>query len=157
MDRIEIEPYHSKYQSDFEILNKEWIEEYFKMEQEDLNILQNPEDYVIKKGGEVFFAILENRVVGTAAMVLTTMGVYELAKMAVNKDYQGMGIGRSLLQRSIKFALDENAREIFLITNDALKPALNLYHSSGFVLCPQNDDNRYLRGNTKMNLILGEK
>ena len=157
MDRIAIEPYHSKYQSDFEILNKEWIEEYFKMEQEDLNILQNPEDYVIKKGGEVFFAILENRVVGTAAMVLTTMGVYELAKMAVNKDYQGMGIGRSLLQRSIKFALDENAREIFLITNDALKPALNLYHSSGFVLCPQNDDNRYLRGNTKMNLILGEK
>ena len=157
MDRLKIEPYDSKYQFDFEILNREWIEEYFEMEQEDLNILQNPEDYVIKKGGEVFFAILENRVVGTAAMVLTTMGVYELAKMAVNKDYQGMGIGRSLLQRSIKFALDENAREIFLITNDALKPALNLYHSSGFVLCPQNDDNRYLRGNTKMNLILGEK
>ena len=157
MDRLKIEPYDSKYQSDFEILNREWIEEYFEMEQEDLNILQNPEDYVIKKGGEVFFAILENRVVGTAAMVLTTVGVYELAKMAVNKDYQGMGIGRSLLQRSIKFALDENAREIFLITNDALKPALNLYHSSGFVLCPQNDDNRYLRGNTKMNLIFGEK
>ena len=146
MDRLKIEPYDSKYKFDFEILNREWIEEYFEMEQEDLNILQNPEDYVIKKGGEVFFAILENRVVGTAAMVLTTMGVYELAKMAVNKDYQGMGIGRSLLQRSIKFALDENAREIFLITNDALKPALNLYHSSGFVLCPQNDDNRYLRG-----------
>ena len=157
MDRLKIEPYDRKYKFDFEILNREWIEEYFEMEQEDLNILQNPEDYVIKKGGEVFFAILENRVVGTAAMVLTTMGVYELAKMAVNKDYQGMGIGRSLLQRSIKFALDENAREIFLITNDALKPALNLYHSSGFVLCPQNDDNRYLRGNTKMNLILGEK
>ena len=157
MDRLKIEPYDSKYKFDFEILNREWIEEYFEMEQEDLNILQNPEDYVIKKGGEVFFAILENRVVGTAAMVLTTMGVYELAKMAVNKDYQGMGIGRSLLQRSIKFALDENAREIFLITNDALKPALNLYHSSGLVLCPQNDDNRYLRGNTKMNLILGEK
>ena len=157
MDSLKIEPYDSKYQFDFEILNREWIEEYFEMEQEDLNILQNPEDYVIKKGGEVFFAILENRVVGTAAMVLTTVGVYELAKMAVNKDYQGMGIGRSLLQRSIKFALDENAREIFLITNDALKPALNLYHSSGFVLCPQNDDNRYLRGNTKMNLIFGEK
>ena len=157
MDRLKIEPYDSKYQFDFEILNREWIEEYFEMEQEDLNILQNPEDYVIKKGGEVFFAILENRVVGTAAMVLTRVGVYELAKMAVNKDYQGMGIGRSLLQRSIKFALDKNAREIFLITNDALKPALNLYHSSGFVLCPQNDDNRYLRGNTKMNLIFGEK
>ena len=59
MDRLKIEPYDSKYKFDFEILNREWIEEYFEMEQEDLNILQNPEDYVIKKGGEVFFAILE--------------------------------------------------------------------------------------------------
>ena len=157
MDRLAIESYHSKYKSDFEILNREWIEEYFKMEQEDLNILQNPEEYVIKKGGEVFFALLDGIVVGTAAMVLTETGVYELAKMAVNKKYQRMGIGRSLIQRSIKLALDENAKEIFLITNDALKPALNLYLSSGFVLCPQNDDNRYERGNTKMNLILGGK
>ena len=73
MDRLDIEPYHSKYQSDFEILNREWIEEYFKMEQEDLNILQNPEEYVIKKGGEVFFALLDGRVVGTAAAVPTTL------------------------------------------------------------------------------------
>ena len=55
MDRLAIEPYHSKYQSDFEILNREWIEEYFKMEQEDLNILQNPEEYVIKKRWRSFF------------------------------------------------------------------------------------------------------
>ena len=95
MDRLAIESYHSKYKSDFEILNRELIEEYFKMEQEDLNILQNPEEYVIKKGGEVFFALLDGRVVGTAAMVLTETGVYELAKMAVNKKYKRMGIGRS--------------------------------------------------------------
>jgi hypothetical protein len=37
------------------------------MEQEDLNILQNPEEYVIKKGGEVFFALLDGRVVGTGS------------------------------------------------------------------------------------------
>ena len=54
MDRLAIESYHSKYKSDFEILNREWIEEYFKMEQEDLNILQNPEEYVIKKVEKFF-------------------------------------------------------------------------------------------------------
>ena len=46
--------------------------------------------------------------------------------------------------------------EIFLITNDVLKPALNLYLSAGFVLNELNDDDRYDR-NTKMNLILGEE
>ena len=54
------------------------------------------------------------------------------------------------------YSKEREATEIFLITNDSLKPALNLYLSCGFVLNEQNDDNRYDRGNTKMNLILGE-
>ena len=90
-------------------------------------------------------------------MVPTEIGIFELAKMAVEKNYQNHGIGKQLLKRCIKFAKEREASEIFLITNDILKPALNLYLSCGFELNEQNDDNRYLRGNTKMNLILGEK
>ena len=36
------------------------------------------------------------------------------------------------------------------MTNDKLKPALNLYKSSGFNLDLDYDDTRYERGNTKM-------
>ena len=56
----------------------------------------------------------------------------------------------------LEFSKERKVREIFLITNDSLKPALNLYLSSGFVLNELNDDERYDRGNTKMSLILGE-
>ena len=157
MDNLKIVPFKLDYKSDFEYLNRQWIEEYFVMEDEDLKTLQNPESYVMEKGGEIFFAILNDDVVGTAAMIPTSNGVYELAKMAVAKNLQGLGIGKKLLSRCIDFSIEKNASEIFLITNDVLKPALNLYLSAGFVLNELNDDDRYDRGNTKMNLILGEE
>ena len=157
MDNLKIVPFKLDYKSEFEYLNRQWIEEYFVMEEEDLKTLQNPESYVMEKGGEIFFAILNDDVVGTAAMIPTSNGVYELAKMAVAKNLQGLGIGKKLLRRCIDSSIEKNASEIFLITNDVLKPALNLYLSAGFVLNELNDDDRYDRGNTKMNLILGEE
>ena len=40
---IEIVPYEDKYKSDFETLNRECNVEFFKIEDEDLHILQHPE------------------------------------------------------------------------------------------------------------------
>ena len=157
MDNLKIVPFNKDYKPAFEFLNRAWIEEYFVMEEEDLKTLQNPESYVLEKGGEVFFAILDGEVVGTAAMIQTDKGIYELAKMAVARQFQGLGIGKKLLSRCIDFSKEREATEIFLITNDSLKPALSLYLSFGFVLNDQNDDNRYERGNTKMNLLIGGK
>ena len=157
MDNLKIVPFTVDYKSAFEHLNREWIEEFFEMEEEDLKTLQNPESYVIKQGGEIFFAVLDGDVVGTAAMIKTSQGIYELAKMAVAKNFQGLGIGKKLIKRCIDFSKEREATEIFLITNDSLKPALSLYLSFGFVLNDQNDDNRYERGNTKMNLLIGGK
>lgn len=157
MDNLKIVPFNKDYKSAFEFLNRAWIEEYFIIEEEDLKTLQNPESYILEDGGEVFFAILDGEVVGTAAMIQTDKGIYELAKMAVARQFQGLGIGKKLLRRCIDFSKEREATEIFLITNDSLKPALSLYLSFGFVLNDQNDDNRYERGNTKMNLLIGGK
>jgi ribosomal protein S18 acetylase RimI-like enzyme len=157
MDNLKIVPFNKDYKPAFEFLNRAWIEEYFFMEEEDLKTLQNPESYILEEGGEVFFAILDGEVVGTAAMIQTDKGIYELAKMAVARQFQGLGIGKKLLSRCIDFSKEREATEIFLITNDSLKPALSLYLSIGFVLNDQNDDNRYERGNTKMNLLIGGK
>jgi len=157
MDNLKIVPFNKDYKPAFEFLNRAWIEEYFIMEEEDLKTLQNPETYILEDGGEVFFAILDGEVVGTAAMIQTDKGIYELAKMAVARQFQGLGIGKKLIRRCVDFSKEREATEIFLITNDSLKPALSLYLSFGFVLNDQNDDNRYERGNTKMNLLIGGK
>ena len=156
MDKLKIVPFNTDYKSAFEQLNREWIEEYFIMEEEDLKTLQNPESYVLERGGEIFFAVLDGDVVGTAALIKKSKGVFELAKMAVVKNLRGLGIGKKLLERCIDYSKEREATEIFLITNDSLKPALSLYLSCGFILNEHIDDNRYMRGHTKMNFILGE-
>ena len=43
MDKLKIVPYKATYKTEFEVLNRLWIEKYFVMEDEDLNTLQNPE------------------------------------------------------------------------------------------------------------------
>ena len=154
MKNLRITSFNKKYKADFEKLNREWIEEFFQMEDEDYNTLQNPESYVIQKNGEIFFAINDQIVIGTAAMIPFSEDVFELAKMSVKKDFQGKGVGKLLLKRCIQFAQERSANEIFLLTNDILKPALNLYLSCGFVIKNKYDDERYERGNTKMHLIL---
>ena len=151
---IIIDIFKKEYKSDFETLNLQWIKKYFKVEEEDSRILKNPESYVIDGGGQIFFALKDGKAIGTAAMVLTKEKIFELSKMAVDSRYQGLGIGRMLINKCIGFAKKQSADEIFLITNDQLLPAMELYYSSGFELDEDYDDNRYERGNTKMKLLL---
>ena len=151
---IIIDIFKKEYKSDFETLNLQWIKKYFKVEEEDSRILKNPESYVIDGGGQIFFALKDGKAIGTAAMVLTKERIFELSKMAVDSSYQGLGIGRKLINECIGFAKKKSADEIFLITNDQLLPAMELYYSSGFELDEDYDDNRYERGNTKMKLLL---
>ena len=151
---IIIDIFKKEYKSDFETLNLQWIKKYFKVEEEDSRILKNPESYVIDGGGQIFFALKNGKAIGTAAMVLTKEKIFELSKMAVDSRYQGLGIGRKLINECISFAKKKSADEIFLITNDQLLPAMELYYSSGFELDEDYDDNRYERGNTKMKLLL---
>ena len=151
---VTIDVFKEEYKLDFETLNLQWIKKYFKVEEEDSKILKNPKSYVIDGGGQIFFAVKDGKAIGTAAMVLTKERIFELSKMAVDSSYQGFGIGRMLINECIQFAKKENALEIFLITNDRLLPALELYNSSGFELEEDYDDNRYERGNAKMKLLL---
>ena len=85
----------------------------------------------------------------------TTDIEFELAKMAVDPEQQGQGIGRVLLERCVQYARERCAKRITLTTNDILKPALKVYHNAGFVDLPANPDTRYARGNLAMQLILG--
>ena len=56
-----------------------------------------------------------------------------------------------LMDECLKFAKENKAREIFLISNDSLIIARNLYDKYGFKEV-ELDSQKYDRGNVKMNL-----
>ena len=148
MKNILVTDFQSQYASQFYQLNRVWIEEYWVLEDSDKKDLLNPE-IIIHNGGQIFFAISNHEVIGTVAMIKNSDKIYELAKMTVKSNYRGKGIANLLMDKCIEFAFKKNASEIFLISNDSLTVARNLYEKYGFkevVL----DSQKYKRGNVKM-------
>ena len=149
---IEIVGFNKKYSKQFFTLNKAWIEESWHLEDSDKKDLLNP-DKIVENGGQVFFA-LENKIpVGTAAMIKSSDDRFELAKMTVQEDCRGNGIANMLMDECLKFAKENKAKEIFLISNNSLRIARNLYDKYGFKEVDL-DSKKYDRGNVKMRLTL---
>ena len=156
MHNLKIVPFHKRYSSTFYYLNKIWIEESWLLEESDKFDLLNPEESIINKGGEIFFVLIKNKPIATAAMIPVESDTYELAKMTVDAEYRGSGIANKLMDQCILFAKEKEAKEIILITNDTLVIARNLYDKYGFKEV-RLDSDKYLRGNVKMTLNLTEE
>jgi len=147
---ISIIGFNKQYSKQFFLLNKAWIEESWHLEDSDKKDLLNP-DKIVQNGGQVFFA-LENKIaIGTVAMIKSSDDRFELAKMTVQENFRGKGIANMLMDECLKFAKQNNAQEIFLISNDSLTTARNLYDKYGFNEV-KLDSQKYVRGNVKMNL-----
>ena len=71
----------------------------------------------------------------------------------LDNTYRGNGIANILMNQCINFAKQNNAKEIFLISNDSLTIARNLYDKYGFKEVDL-DSQKYDRGNVKMRLTL---
>jgi hypothetical protein len=60
MDTIEIVNYEAAYKEVFRDLNVEWISTYFKMEASDYKALENAESHILRNGGYILVALLNN-------------------------------------------------------------------------------------------------
>ncbi|UTX48976.1 helix-turn-helix domain-containing GNAT family N-acetyltransferase [Chryseobacterium sp. MA9] len=131
---VKIVEYEPKYQSAFKALNEEWISTYFEMEDADYKALDNPEEYILNKGGKILVALYNEEPLGVCALIKMNDPYYdfELAKMAVSPKAQGKNIGWLLGQAIIRKAKDSGASKIYLESNTLLKPAINLYYKLGF-------------------------
>lgn len=118
----------------FHRINAEWIEEMFALEPNDVDLLSNPRERIIDKGGAILFAQTPDLgVVGTCALMKAKDGWFELTKMAVSKSARGRKVGEFLLAQAIKRAKAMGASEkLYLLTNTKCGPAVHLYEKLGF-------------------------
>lgn len=131
---VTIVTYQPQYKEAFKALNEEWISTYFEMEEADYKALDNPEEYILDKGGQILVALYQGAPVGVCALIKMNDSDYdfEMAKMAVSPKAQGKNIGWLLGQAVIRTARELGASTIYLESNTMLKPAINLYYKMGF-------------------------
>ncbi|MBD2723387.1 GNAT family N-acetyltransferase [Hymenobacter armeniacus] len=130
---IDFEPAHRPA---FEALNHEldyeWITRYFYIEGPDRQPVENPQQYILERGGHILMAVCEGEIVGTCALVKEHDGVFELARLAVAPAAQRRGIGWALGQGMLGKARQLGARRVEVLSISTLLPALKLYDKLGF-------------------------
>ena len=152
-NRIEIVPFTDELSSHFSILNKAWVEKYFELEPIDERMLANSKQSYIDKGGVIFFALLNNEVAGTFALLKVSDTVYELSKMAVYEKFQGKHIGNKMLEYCLIEAKKMKLEKLILYSNTLLNPAIHLYKKYGFIEVI-GFQSEYKRANIKMEIVI---
>ncbi|TAE30957.1 MAG: MarR family transcriptional regulator [Candidatus Kapaibacterium sp.] len=141
----------------FRALNYAWIQEYFSVEESDKKALDHAEEYIIKRGGTILCAerqTAEGReILGCVALVPHDEQTVELAKMAVSKALRGQNVGFLLGEAALQKAREMGAHRVYLESNTALKPAINLYYKLGFKRLA-NFTSPYERANIAMEIWL---
>ena len=142
-------PFEPRYREDFKRLNEAWLRKYFRVEPIDAEVLSDPERHILAPGGRVFFARVGGEVAGTCAL-MPDGDRFELTKMAVDERFQGLGLGRKLLEAAVAEFKRLGGRELFLESNRALVPAIRLYETSGFRHRPRPAASHYERADVYM-------
>ncbi|MEQ6167326.1 MULTISPECIES: GNAT family N-acetyltransferase [unclassified Ekhidna] len=150
---IQIVNYQPSHASAFKELNAAWINKYFEMEESDRKMLDDPQGYILDKGGAILIALMDEKPIGTCALIKMEEEVYELAKMAVSPEAQGQKIGWKIGLATIEKAKELGANRVYLETNSVLKPAISLYRKLGFK-DTEGYCSPYARCNVQMELIL---
>lgn len=151
---VRIIPYEPCHQPVFRSLNEQWITQHWQLEAHDIVCIDHPQESIIDKGGYIFVALYRDEPVGVCALCKMDDPIYEyeLAKLAVNPDVRGKGIGYLLCRAVVDKAKSLGAKNIFLESNTLLKPAIHTYKKLGFRELAEYHP-AYERGDIQMELI----
>lgn len=81
-----------------------------------------------------WFQVIEDnhKIIGSVGIYKIDNSTCELRKMYIHKEYQGRGLGKTLLKNALESAKNLDYSIITLQTNSLLTKALPLYKSFGF-------------------------
>ena len=137
MSEVSIETYKDIYKNSvadliLNIQNGEFGIPITIQQQPDLNEIPG---FYQKNMGNFWIAKINDKVVGTIALLDIINNKAALRKMFVAKDYRGkeFGIGQSLLNTLIEWAKHKGITEIFLGTTEKFIAAQRFYEKNGFV------------------------
>ncbi len=138
------------YGDAFGRLNREWLDKFFRVEDVDVPVLDDPQAGILAQGGHILYAVVDGEAVGTVALKHQGGGVFELTKMAVTEGRQGQGLGRELLCAAIARFEEIAGSRLYLESNSRLSVALAMYESAGFVHEARPEPSDYERADVFM-------
>lgn len=101
----------------------------------DLLLLADPSKKLVEeylKNGQIYVAIINDKVVGEYVLLDRGNGLVEIMNIAVDERFQGQGIGKQLIMHAIQIAKESGFKVIEIGTSNASHAQLSLYQKCGF-------------------------
>jgi len=114
--------------------------------------VSRPQEEIIDKGAFIYYAKLDNNIVGTILLLKKTNDIYEIEKIGVSESDQGLGVGTILLEHCLQISQHKKVSKLILYSNTILKSAMHLYSKYGF-LESKLEEGLYKRANIKMKKV----
>jgi GNAT superfamily N-acetyltransferase len=125
-------PFKPRHAPGFVELNRAWLVAHGLWEDDHTEELSGPIEAIAGTGGRVYIAERRGHVVGSCAVVPRRDGVMEIKWLAVDPEWQRLGIGRRLLTRGAGYARRHGAERLVTHSSERLSSALRLYRRFGF-------------------------
>jgi N-acetylglutamate synthase-like GNAT family acetyltransferase len=100
-----------------------------------LLLMADPSRKIVQKyldKGEIYIALLENKIIGEYILMKISKDVVELKNIAVDEKYQNQGIGKLLALDAISRAKAIKAKRIEVGTGNSSLGQLDFYKKCGF-------------------------
>jgi N-acetylglutamate synthase-like GNAT family acetyltransferase len=94
-------------------------------------------------GGRLWIAEVNGNIVGSVAIVRVDSRTAQFRWFLVEDAFQGIGIGKQLMQIALNFCHENNYADVFLWTFKGLDKARTLYDKAGFVLVEEKVNNEW--------------
>jgi len=118
----------------FHRINAQWIAEMYTLEPTDIDVLENPRERIIDRGGDILFVEdPELGIIGTCGLQKTGERQFELTKMGVVSEARGRKAGEFLLRAMIERAFALGCDRLYLLSNAKGAAGVHLYEKAGFV------------------------
>lgn len=94
-------------------------------------------------GGELWVAEVNGEVVGSIAITKANETAAQLRWFVLDEKYQGLGIGKKLMETALHFCKDQNYQHVFLWTVSILQAARHLYQKYNFRLTEEKPNEEW--------------
>ncbi len=115
------------------MLNRRWLAEHDLRDAPHSEELSDPAGLITGRGGRIYIAERRGVVAGTCAVVPGADDAMAIRWLAVDPDWQRLGIGRRLLTRCAGYARRHGAPKLIASTSSRLSTGLRLYRKFGFI------------------------
>ena len=131
-----IQPFESKYQPEvIDLIERIQVGEFhIPIEEGQRKELQSISGAFQKDNGNYWVALLNEKVIGTIAVIDIGHAAFELRDVFLDKEYRGQGLGfaKKLLGTVLEWSKEHRVRTIYLGTTLAFRAAHRFYEKHGF-------------------------